>query len=189
MCKFLKRGSAFWQDTTFKSTHVEKQIWVIFAVDWHKTVVPFNCCHRPRKTVLYVPEYSSSSATSGLKLREQQLWSIALCLYDKFCTLARLKNYILQGFYKPTFIKQVWQFNPVILKTRFSTNMISTTYSHLTNPTVCNYTLTSWRHASWASCGHHVASTSCYCSRRCSHCLGQDALSSIAGSNLLLPQL
>lgn len=59
VCKLLKRRTTLGQNTTFKSTHVEKKIWIIFAVDRHKTFIPSECGDRSWQTVLDVPEHST----------------------------------------------------------------------------------------------------------------------------------
>ena len=60
MSEFFKRCAALGQNAAFKATHVEKKIWIIFAVDRHKAFIPAECCDRSRQAVLDVPEHSTA---------------------------------------------------------------------------------------------------------------------------------
>lgn len=40
--ELLVAGAALWQDTALKSTHVEEQVGVVFAVDGNKAVLPLH---------------------------------------------------------------------------------------------------------------------------------------------------
>ena len=48
------------QQTTFETTHIKQQVRVVFAVRRYEAVFPLECGHRPRYSVLDVPEYRPS---------------------------------------------------------------------------------------------------------------------------------
>uniref|UniRef100_A0A7C9EJI3 Uncharacterized protein n=1 Tax=Opuntia streptacantha TaxID=393608 RepID=A0A7C9EJI3_OPUST len=43
-----------------KTTHAEKQVWIVLAVDRHKTVLPLQGSDASWKAILHVPEYTST---------------------------------------------------------------------------------------------------------------------------------
>jgi hypothetical protein len=51
----------FWQNTAFKSTHVEEKIGIVFGVNAYKAVLPLDCGCGPGESVLDVPEHCSST--------------------------------------------------------------------------------------------------------------------------------
>lgn len=61
MCKFIMCSTDFGQNSTLKSTHIEQQVGIVFAVNWHKTVLPQCSCHRPWQSVFDVPKYGTST--------------------------------------------------------------------------------------------------------------------------------
>lgn len=60
MSEFFKCCAALRQNAAFKTTHVEQEIWIIFAVYRHKAFIPAQCCDRSGQAVLYVPEHSTA---------------------------------------------------------------------------------------------------------------------------------
>lgn len=61
--KLIVRRATLGENATLKATHVEEQVGIVLAVHRHKAVLPQCRRHRPRQTVLYVPEYCSTTAT------------------------------------------------------------------------------------------------------------------------------
>lgn len=53
-------GTALWQDATLEATHVEEQVRVVLAVDRDEALLPHEGGDGTRKTILHVPEDSSS---------------------------------------------------------------------------------------------------------------------------------
>lgn len=66
--KLLIAGTAFWQYAALKTTHVEKQVGVVFAVDWNKTVLPLDSGHWSGQSVLDVPENSTSTGRHKIRI-------------------------------------------------------------------------------------------------------------------------
>lgn len=58
--KLLITSAALREDATLKATHIEKQVGVVLAVHRHKAVLPLNCRHRTRESILDVPEHSTA---------------------------------------------------------------------------------------------------------------------------------
>lgn len=56
--ELFKRCAALGKNATFKPTHVEQKIWIVFTVDRHKALIPGECRDRSWQTVLDVPEHS-----------------------------------------------------------------------------------------------------------------------------------
>ena len=57
MSEFFKGCAALGQNAAFKATHVEQEIWIVFAVHRHKAFIPAERCDRSRQAVLNVPEH------------------------------------------------------------------------------------------------------------------------------------
>lgn len=61
MGKFLVRSSAFWQNSTLESTHIEQQIRIILTVYADETILPLYRSRGSGQSIFYVPEYSTTS--------------------------------------------------------------------------------------------------------------------------------
>jgi len=64
--KLLSSHPTLGQDATFKTTHVEQQVRIVFTVHRNEAVLPLYCGHRAWQAILYVPEYST---TTSCKIR------------------------------------------------------------------------------------------------------------------------
>lgn len=60
MSRLLVGGATLGKNSTLEAGHVEQQVRVILAVGGNEASFPLNGCHRPRQTILYVPEYSTA---------------------------------------------------------------------------------------------------------------------------------
>ena len=68
MGELLILHPALWQYSTLKPAHVEEKVRVVLAVDGHEAALPLGGGDGAGKTVLYVPEHSTTAEQEeGLK--------------------------------------------------------------------------------------------------------------------------
>ena len=63
MSEFFIEHTTLGQYADLEPTHVEEQVGVILAVDRHKAILPLNGSDGTRKTILDLPEYSTTTST------------------------------------------------------------------------------------------------------------------------------
>lgn len=61
--ELVVRRATLRQNAALKAAHVEEQVWIVLAIHRHKAVLPQRRRHRPRQTILYVPEHRSTTAS------------------------------------------------------------------------------------------------------------------------------